>query len=382
MKIIVAPDSFKDCLSAKEVSASITKGIRQVYPEAIILEIPLSDGGEGLIDALLDGISGTVLTVPVLDPLGRTIRSEFGVLKDGKTAIIELARASGLELLKEKERNPLLTSTYGTGQLIKAALDHGCEKIIVGLGGSATNDGGTGMLKALGARFLDVRGEEVGDGGGQLENLERIDLSNFDTRIGDCEVVVACDVSNPLAGPNGASFIYGAQKGGDERSLELLDNSLYKYGSVIRDQFNIDVVNKEGAGAAGGTGAALLAFMNGKIVNGIDLVLQMVSMEQHLNNTDLVVTGEGKIDLQTLNGKTVVGVSKMAKKHQVPVIVLAGKVGDHMNAIFELGVTAVFPIVDGPIALEEALKKAPQLLERTARNIMNTIKEFKVKDRQ
>lgn len=381
MKIIVAPDSFKDCLSAKVVASCIAKGIRQVYPSATILEIPLSDGGEGLIDALLVEDGGTLISVPVLDPLGRTIWAEFGVLKDGNIAVIELAKASGLELLKENERNPLTTSTYGTGQLIKSALDRGCRKIIVGLGGSATNDGGTGLLKALGARFLDKRGKEIVEGGGELGKLHHIDLTHFDVRLGNCEVVVASDVSNPLTGPNGASLIYGTQKGGDKKSLELLEVNLQGYGAVIKEQFKTDVVNVEGAGAAGGTGASLIAFMNGKIVNGIALVLQMVRMERQLINCDLVFTGEGTIDQQTLNGKTVVGISKMAQKFQVPVFVLAGRIGEQVGAIYETGVTAVFPIVDAPMELEEAIKKAPILLERTAINIMKTIMEFKLRGR-
>src|SRR5690606_39049341 len=326
MNIIVAPDSFKDCLSAKEVGSYISKGIRRVYPKAIINEIPLSDGGEGLIDALLEGVGGELKSVPVLDPLGRSIHAEFGIFKDGTTAIIELARASGLELLRKNERNPLLTSTYGTGELIRAALDQGCKKIIVGLGGSATNDGGTGMLKALGARFLNKIGEEIDEGGGGLIDLHRVDLAHFDARLAHCEMIVACDVSNPLAGPDGASFIYGAQKGGDRKALEQLDRNLQHYGTIIKEQFQIDVANKQGSGAAGGTGAALLAFMNGKMVNGIELVLQIVGMEQYLGKADLVITGEGKIDGQTLNGKTIMGISKMAKNQGVPVIVLTGKI--------------------------------------------------------
>lgn len=378
MNIIVAPDSFKDCLSAKEVASSITKGIRQIAPEATIIEIPLSDGGEGIMQTLVDVTGGTVISFSVLDPLGRTITSGFGLLEEGKTAVVELARASGLELLKEKERNPLRTSTYGTGQLIKAALDHGCQKIIVGLGGSATNDGGSGMLKALGAKFLDENGEEIRGGGGELNRLRRIDLTNLDSRIGTCEIVIASDVANPLVGPNGASLVYGAQKGGDKKDLEQLDTNLKNYGEVIKEQFNIDVLNQKGAGAAGGTGAALLAFMNGKMTNGIELVLQMVKMEHHLAKCDLLFTGEGQIDGQTLNGKTVTGVSKLAKKYKVPVMVLAGKVGQQIEGIYGMGATAVFPIVDGPMELEEALKKAPILLQRTAQNIMRAIKGSKL----
>ncbi|HUH46758.1 MAG TPA: glycerate kinase [Arenibacter sp.] len=377
MKIIVAPDSFKDCLSAKEVALSISKGIRRVYPEAIIYEIPLSDGGEGLVDTLLGGADGKLISVPVQDPLGRSINVEFGVVGDGTTAIVELARASGLELLRENERNPLLTSTYGTGQLIKAALDLGCKKIVVGLGGSATNDGGTGMLRALGARLLDRMGAEISEGGGGLIDLDRIDLTHFDRRLADCEVVVASDVSNPLIGPNGASFVYGPQKGGDRRTLQQLDSNLERYGTIIKEQIQVDVINASGAGAAGGTGAALLAFMNAKMVPGIELVLQLLGMEQYLKKADLVITGEGKLDGQTLSGKTIVGISKMAKDKGVPVIVLTGRMDERIEAIYDKGVNAVFSIVGGPMALEEALNNASRLLERTTMNIMGTIKAFK-----
>lgn len=376
MKIIVAPDSFKDCLSAKEVCTHISNGILQVYPHAAITEIPLSDGGEGLIDALLENSMGKLISVPVLDPIGRPIQAEFAIFKDGTTAIIELARASGLELLEEDVRNPLLTSTYGTGQLIKAALDMGCKKMVVGLGGSATNDGGTGMLKALGVRFLNKNGIEISEGGGGLIDLDWIDLTHFDVRLSACEVIIASDVSNPLSGANGASWVYGGQKGGDENALRQLDKNLQHYGAVIRELTHMDAANMQGAGAAGGTGVALLAFMKGKMVNGIELVLQMVDMELYLNDADLLITGEGKLDGQTLSGKTIAGISRMAQDNKVPVIVLTGRIGNGIETIYERGIAAVFPIVDGPMELKEALDRAPQLLERTTMNIMRTIKTF------
>lgn len=378
MNIIIAPDSFKDCLSAREVASSISRGIGRVCPAANIVEIPLSDGGEGLINALLGSIDGKLCSAPVKDPLGRSITAEFGIFGKDGTAIIELARASGLELLHGHERNPLLTSTYGTGQLIKAALDQGCNKIIVGLGGSATNDGGTGMLKALGARFVNKKGTEILEGGGGLADLYQIDLAHFDARLAYCEVLVACDVTNPLTGPQGASFVYGPQKGGDRVTLEQLDRNLEHYGKVIREQCHMDMADRKGAGAAGGTGAALMAFMNGKMVNGIDLVLQMVGMERYLDDADLLITGEGRIDRQTLSGKTVMGIAAMAKNKGVPVIVLTGKAEEQIEEIYDRGVVAVFPIVDGPMELEEAFKRAPELLERTAMNVMGAIRALKI----
>lgn len=379
MNIIVAPDSFKECLSAKNVAANISKGIFQVMPKAMVHEIPISDGGEGLLEVLVEGVGGKFINVKVFDPLWREIQSQYGILKDGKTAIIEMAKASGLELLKEEEKKPLVTSTYGTGQLIKDALDKGCTKIIIGIGGSATNDAGVGMLKALGAQFFDKYGKPIAEGGGSLNNLEKIDVSNFDQRIKNCEVVVACDVSNPLIGKNGASFVYGAQKGGNAEDLKVLDENLTHYANVIKFDLNIDIANVPGAGAAGGTGAALMAFMNGKLEHGISLILDTLGMEAFIRKADLVFTGEGKIDEQTLYGKTISGIAKMAKKHDVPVIVITGKMGENIGGIYDLGVHAIYSIVNQPMALKKAIDDAPLLIQQCVNNIMRTIKQFNVK---
>jgi glycerate kinase len=376
MKIVIAPDSFKECLSAREVSRSIAIGIRKMAPMAEIIEIPISDGGEGVLDTLLGGSGGKRITVSVMDPLMRPIMSEYGILEDKKTAVIEMARASGLELLKESEKDPLITTSFGTGQLIKDALNKGCNKIIIGIGGSATNDGGAGMARALGAKFLDKRGEEIPEGGGSLDRLNTIDLTFFDKRIQNCELIVACDVSNPLTGENGASMVYGGQKGGSKGDLPILDNNLAHYANCIEAVLGIDIDQVPGAGAAGGSGAGLMAFLKGKLVNGIELILQTLKIEEHIKEAHLVFTGEGKIDVQTLHGKTISGIAAMAKKHKVPVIVITGKIGEGIEEIYSLGVHAVFSIVNQPMELQEAMVKAPELIQDCAKNIMATIMCF------
>lgn len=377
MKIVIAPDSFKECLSARQVASNIALGIRKIAPNAEIYQIPISDGGEGVLEALINGVGGRRISVSVMDPLMRLIKAEYGILKDGNTAVIEMAKASGLELLKEPEKNPLITTTFGTGQLIKDALDKGCNKIIIGIGGSATNDGGVGMVRALGAKFLDDQGEEIPEGGGSLGGLTTIDLSNFDDRIQNCEIIVACDVSNPLSGANGASMVYGGQKGGSMEDLEFLDSNLAHYATKIKTTIGINIAQIPGAGAAGGTGAGLLAFLKGQLVNGIELILQTIKIEEFIKQADLVFTGEGKIDGQTLHGKTISGIAAMAKKHEVPVIVLTGKIGEGIDEIYNIGVSAVFSIVNQPMELRQAMDQAPELIRDCSKNIMAAIMSCK-----
>lgn len=372
MKILVAPDSFKESFSAKKVSLSISKGITKIFPEAEIIQIPISDGGEGLLDSLV-GIKGKRIIVTVNDPLLRPIQAEYGILEDGITAIIEIAKASGLELLKDFEKDPIITSTFGIGQLILDAFDKGCTKMIIGIGGSATNDGGMGMVKALGGKFLDQNNEEIGEGGGALEHLEKIDLTDLDKRINNCEIVVACDVTNPLTGTNGASFVYGGQKGGTPQQLKKLDNNLVKFASIIRNNLDIDIESIEGAGAAGGLGAGLIAFLNAELKSGIDLIIEKLEIEKNIQHVDLVITGEGKIDVQTLNGKTVLGIATIAKKYNIPVIAITGKVGNDIDELYKLGITSIFSIVNQPMELGVALKNVDNLIESCVENIMRTI---------
>ncbi|MCF6214491.1 MAG: glycerate kinase [Flavobacteriaceae bacterium] len=374
MNIVVAPDAFKECLSAKKAAENISVAIKKIFPDAHISEIPISDGGEGLLEALIIPTGGKFITAIVKDPLLRNIEASYGILNDGMTAVIEMAKASGLELLQESEMNPLRTSTFGTGQLIKDALDRGCTKMIIGLGGSATNDGGMGMIRALGGKFLDKNNKAIGEGGDALRLLHRIDISNLDKRLATCEIVGACDVTNPLTGIEGASLVFGSQKGGTAKELLDLDKNLAHYTRIIQSYLNIDVAYTPGAGAAGGVGFAIAAFFKAPLQSGISLILDYLNLEKHIKNADLVITGEGKIDSQTLYGKTIIGLSKIARKHNVPVIVIAGTVENNIEKIYTLGVTAVFSIVTQPMKLEESIKKAPVLIQNCVTNIMKLLK--------
>ena len=376
MKILVAPDSFKESLSAIQVAEAISKGVLKIIPNAEIIKTPISDGGEGLLDALVNDKNGKIITVKVYDPLYRSIAAEYGILNEGTTAVIEMAKASGLELLKEQEKNPDITSSYGTGQLILDALDRGCQKIIIGIGGSATNDGGMGMVKALGGKFINKEGIELTEGGGALGELSSIDLTNFDKRISNCKIVVACDVTNKLTGENGASFVYGAQKGGSKEQLEFLDKNLQHYAAIIRNHLGIEIENITGAGAGGGMGAGLIAFLNAELKSGIDLILETLEIKKHIKNIDLIITGEGEIDKQTLQGKTILGIAALAKEYYVPVIAITGKIGDNIDEIYKLGITSIFSIVNKPMKLEEAINDVEYLIQSCIETIIRTIKLY------
>lgn len=373
MKIIVAPDSFKDSLSALKASRVIKKAILNILPNAEVVEIPVSDGGEGLLDILIRVLGGNKIKFIVKDPLNRDIEAELGILNDNKIAIIEIARASGLELLNASERNPMITSSFGAGQLIKHALDLGCQEIIIGIGGSATNDGGMGMIKALGAKFLDFNNTEVPDGGGSLNQIYKIDLSKLDARITKCKIVVACDVKSPMTGKLGASFVYGKQKGGTLDQLNILDENLRHYVQKIKEYTGVEIESIEGSGAAGGIGGGLLAFLNAELKSGIDLMIEVLKVDQYIKSADLVITGEGKIDSQTLNGKAVSGIASIAKKHKVPVIVLTGKIGCGIDEIYNHGVTSIFSIVNSPMTIEESIGKVEYLLQCAMENIMRLL---------
>ena len=373
MNILVAPDSFKDSLSASEASRIISEAISAVIPSASIRQIPISDGGEGLLEALLKPLQGTLVSVSVKDPLHRTIEASYGLVDQGKTAIIEMATASGLELLSVEERNPLITSTYGTGELIKNALDKGCTKIIIGLGGSATNDGGIGMIKALGGLFLDQYNQEIADGGGALSTLHSIDLSGLDKRLQQVAIVCACDVDNPLTGPSGASYVYAKQKGASDNMLAVLDSNLSNYATVIKATLNKDLEHISGTGAAGGTALGLLAFLDATLTPGIALITELLHLEKHIKEAQLVVTGEGKIDIQTLHGKTIMGIASLAKKHSIPVLVFTGSIGHGISEIYDQGVTAIFSIVSEPMSLETAIKNAAVLLQTSVTNVFTSL---------
>lgn len=371
MKIVIAPDSFKGSLTALEVASAIEEGLNQYNKDFIIEKVPMADGGEGTVESLVSLTNGEIIKVEVKDPLMREIEGFYGLLGDKKTAVIEMAAASGLPLLKQDERNPLIASTYGTGQLIKDALDRGCKKFIIGIGGSATNDGGTGMLKALGVKFLNKENKELKDGAVELNQLYKIDMTEFDKRISECEIKVACDVENPLCGENGASFIFGGQKGADKEMMKVLDENLLHYGKILESTFKTDAINVPGAGAAGGMGAAFIAVIQADLERGIDIVIRESKLSEKLQDANLVFTGEGKIDYQTKFGKTPFGVANEAKKRNIPVIALAGSIGEGTETLYELGFDGIFSIIDKPMELEDAIKNSSQLVKDATYRIIN-----------
>ncbi len=373
MKIVIAPDSFKGSLTALEVAHAIKAGIERVIPEAEVDEVPMADGGEGTVQALVDATGGEIITQEVCDPLGNSIHANFGVLGDGNTGVIEMAAASGLPLVPEDKRNPMLTTTFGTGELIRAALDRGCRKLIVGIGGSATVDGGAGMAQALGARLLGKEGHEVPRGGGGLEHLDRIDVSQLDARIAETATVVACDVDNPLVGPRGGPEVYGPQKGATPEMVKKLDRYLDRYADIIKRDLDIGVKEEPGAGAAGGLGAGLMAFLNAELRSGIDIVIEASKLEEHLRDADLVITGEGKIDGQTIYGKTPIGVARTAKKYGIPVIGIGGGISDDASVVYDNGIDALMSIVSYPMSLESAMKQAYDLVANAAERAMRLL---------
>jgi|WetSurSiteA1Bulk_404760.scaffolds.fasta_scaffold00142_4 glycerate 2-kinase len=366
MKILICPDKFKECLKAGDVGLHIHKGILKAVPHADCRIIPMADGGEGTVDALVEATGGRIVTVTVHDPLMRPIESFYGVSGDGNMAIIEMAAASGLALLKPGERNPLVATSYGAGELIRNALDLGCREILVGIGGSATVDGGVGMAQALGIRFLDESGREIGPGGGNLKDLTRIDMSNADPRLMQSKVFAACDVSSPLTGVKGAAVVFGPQKGASPAMVKQLDNNLTHMARLIKDLWHLDVDNLPGAGAAGGMGAGIVAFLHGKLKPGFDLVSQKVKLVEWIRWTDLVITGEGKMDFQTAYGKVPAGVAGLASKFDRPVIVFTGAIGDAQDKYQPLEYFTVLPIVDKPMTLEQSIADAGRLLENAA----------------
>jgi glycerate kinase len=374
MKIVVAPDSYKGSLSAQEVADAIEKGLKKVDSSIDVVKVPMADGGEGTVQSLVDASNGKLVTLKVMDPLMREIDSFYGILGDGTTAVMEMAAASGLPLIKKEEKNPLKTTTYGTGQLIKHALDMGCRNIIMGIGGSATNDGGCGMAMALGVKFLDKEGNEVGFGGGSLGLIHSIDTSGLDERIKECTIVAACDVDNPLVGPKGASHIFGPQKGADPEMVLALDKNLEHYGKLVEEALGVSLLNYPGAGAAGGLGGGLLAFLGANLKSGIDIVIDTTKLEEIMKGADLVITGEGMIDYQTIHGKTPYGVAKAASKQNIPVIAIAGGIGTGIEVLYEHGFTSVFSIVDKPMTLDESIENCDALLQSVAERVIRTVR--------
>ncbi|HEA46898.1 MAG TPA: glycerate kinase [bacterium] len=374
MKIVIAPDSFKGNLSALEVANLIERGIRRVYSRAKIIKVPMADGGEGTVRSLVDATKGRIIRKEVTGPLEKRVKAFYGILGDKKTAVIEMASASGLPLVPKKKRNPLLTTTYGTGELIKAALDKGCRKIIVGIGGSATVDGGAGMAQALGARLWDKKGREIGFGGGTLGNLERIDVSKLDERIKKTEILVASDVDNPLIGSKGAARVYAPQKGATPSMVQRLEKNLKKYASIIKRDLKKDIKDIPGTGAAGGLGAGLIAFLNAKIRLGVDIVIESVGLEKHLKDADLVITGEGKMDSQTIYGKTPIGVARLAKRYNIPVVAIVGEIGEDAEVVYKHGIDGIMTTTSYPMTRTQAIKKSSQLIPDASEQLIRLIK--------
>ena len=365
MHVVLAPDSFKNCHSAKEAAEALGKGVTRAAPNASVDLVPLADGGEGTVDALVAAAGGQRVSVTVTGPLGEPVEAVYGVLNEA-TAVIEMAAASGHALLTETQRDPRSATTYGTGELIAHALDNGFRDIIVGIGGSATNDAGAGMAQALGYRLLDASRRDLPPGGAALARLARIDASNAHSALAEASIRAACDVRNPLCGPEGASHIYGPQKGADAQTVVELDAALHRFGAAIEEQLGIPVLERPGAGAAGGLGAGLVAFCGAELERGFDVVARAVDLERRIAAADLVLTGEGLLDAQTSSGKTPAGVAALAARHRVPAIAIAGALEPGYETLHDEGLTAAFSLCNGPMTLEAALQNAAALLDATA----------------
>ena len=379
MKVVAAIDSFKGSMTSLEVAAAFEKGVKKVYKDAEFIKIPLADGGEGTVKALIDNLDGKMVNIKVKDPLMRDIDSFYGISGDGKTAVIEMAAASGLPLLSPDERNPLKATTFGTGELIKDALEKGCREFIIGIGGSATNDAGTGMLSALGYIFLDENGNELEPNGENLINIRSFKDDKVMKEVAEAKFLIACDVDNPFYGTNGAAHVYGKQKGATSSIIKILDDGMRNFSNVIEKIKKTDISNISGAGAAGGLGGAFTAFFNSELKPGIDIITEKIELENEINGSDYVITGEGRIDFQSAMGKTPSGVAKLAKKYGIPVIAIGGSVDDEIGNIYDCGITAAFSIIDSPMTLGEAMdtKNAQRLVEKTAEQIFRLIKQNK-----
>jgi glycerate kinase len=372
VKIIIAPDSFKGSISAIEAAKAIERGIKKYKPQAQTVLVPVADGGEGTLDCLIAAAGGTKIPVNVTGPLGAPVAAEYGLLEPDQTAVIEMASASGLCLVTAEQHNPLVATTYGTGELIRQALDAGCRSFLLALGGSATNDGGAGMLQALGMKLLDSDGNSVGYGGGSLGNIAVIDDSGWDPRIAQSRFLIASDVQNPFVGVEGASHVFGPQKGATPEIVEQLEHNMLAWADLIAAKTGKRVHELPGAGAAGGISGAFLAFFSASIKRGIDIVIEYSHLRDHLQDADLVITGEGQIDFQTASGKTPMGIAQEAKKFGVPTICLAGSVGRGIEVLHEIGIASVHSIVTGPMTLQEAMARAAELLERTAEQVVRS----------
>jgi glycerate kinase len=381
MRILIAPQSLKGSLTAAEAGLAIAQGVQAVYPKAEIEIVPIADGGEGTVQALVDATNGKIIQQTVTGPLGKPVPAFFGLMGDGSTAAIEMASCAGLPLVPPDQRDPRITTTYGVGELILAALDHGSRHFIIGIGGSATNDGGAGMAQALGAALLSRQGTQIARGGAALATLAHISTSTMDPRLQECTLEVACDVTNPLCGPTGASAVYGPQKGATPEMVEELDSALAHYAQIIEQDLGMSVREIPGAGAAGGLGAGLIAFLHATLRPGAQIVFEAIHLEERIRTANLVITAEGQIDAQTAYGKSVGSVAEIAKRYGLPVLALAGSLGDNYRVVYELGVDAVATLPSGPMTLAFAMENAAWLLSDAAERACRLIQVgAKVKD--
>jgi glycerate 2-kinase len=375
MKIVIAPDSFKENLTSLEVAAALERGIKRVRPRARCIKVPMADGGEGTVQSLVDATGGNIVKKRVMGPLGEPVTARYGILGDGTTAAIEMAEASGLPLVPPERRDPLRATTYGTGELILDAIERGVSAIIIGIGGSATVDGGTGMAQALGVSFLGGNGRAIAEPvcGGLLERITEIDMHGLDPRVRKTRITIACDVENPLCGPRGAARVFGPQKGATPEMVEVLDRNLRHLGTLIKRDLGIDVMRIAGGGAAGGLGAGLIAFAKAKLKRGVDLVSDAVDLAKHLRGADLVITGEGRVDFQTAFGKTPSGVAKAARKLKIPVVAIGGGLADDARGVFEHGIDALEAGAARDMDLAEALRLSRGHLENAGERVMRLI---------
>jgi len=371
---VLAPDSFKGSLTAKEVCQAMENGIKRILPQAVCIQVPMADGGEGTVQSLVDATKGQLITLQVTGPLGDPVTAQYGLLGDGETAVIEMASASGLHLVDEKTKNPLTATTYGTGQLVKDCLNRGIRKIVLGLGGSATNDGGAGFAQALGVRFSDKEGHALPSGGAALSRLHHIDTSGLDKRLKNIWIEIASDVTNPLCGENGASHVFGPQKGATPSMVNILDVALNHYASLLKQHTGKDIASIPGAGAAGGLGAAVLAFTQAELKRGVDIVIEYTHLREAVSQADYVLTGEGGIDFQTLFGKTPYGVARIAKAENKPVIAIAGFIGTDIESLYDT-FDAIFGIVPGVMTMAEAMQTASRNVERTVEQIVRLLEK-------
>ena len=374
MRIVVAPDSYKGSVSAVNVAEAMERGIHRVYPDAEVRQIPIADGGEGTVEALVTATGGQIRQARVTGPLGEQLTVPWGILGDGKTAVIEMAAASGLPLVPADRRNPCITTTFGTGELIGAALNAGLRKIIIGIGGSATNDGGTGMARALGVRFIAKDGSDLPEGGAALAQLKQIDLAGLDPRLKETEIIVACDVDNPLCGPRGASAVFGPQKGATPAMVAELDAALAHYATLAQEATGRRIAEQAGAGAAGGLGAGFLFFTPAQLKPGVEIVLKAVGFAEIVKDAHFIITGEGRTDFQTAFGKAPVGVAKVAKQFKVPVFCLSGGLGDGADDVLAQGIDAIMSICDRPMRLEECMNTGESLIEAASARLCRIVR--------